>query len=190
VISTVHGRGTYVKEVDLSSATFDLASLRALLDNPLTSIKILEARFLPADQRIARKLQLEVGDRCVYIRRLLSLEDKPVYFHRGYLIYDPTRPVMEAEMQVTDLKGILQGSGSPLIKSGDLRLSSILLNEEESRTLAVELPASGMLLEHIFYDFENHPVSWGWFVCSSDDLCLRTHVGIEKAKRTRDERTR
>jgi DNA-binding GntR family transcriptional regulator len=191
VISTAQGRGTFVKEVDLGSASFDLTNLKELFDDTRTTVKILEARFLPADERVARKLQLKLGQRCVYIRRLLAVQDQPLFYHRGYLIYDPTRPVMEAEMQVTDLKGILQGSGSPLIKSGELFLSATVLNQEEAQTLQISsLPAAGMMLEHIFCDFEDRPVSWGWFVCSSEHLCLHTHLGIEKVKRTRDERTR
>jgi len=191
VISTAQGRGTFVKEVDLGSATFDLTNLKELLDDSRTTVKILEARFLAADERVARKLQLKAGQRCVFIRRLLALQDQPVFYHRGYLIYDPTRPVMEAEMEVTDLKGILQGSGSTLIKSGDLLLSATVLNEEETQTLQIiNTPAAGMMLEHIFYDFKDHPVSWGWFVCSSEHLCLHSRVGIEKVKRSRDERTR
>ena len=97
---------------------------------------------------------------------------------------------MEAEMEVTDLKGILQGSGSPLVKSGDLYLSSTLLDEEEAQILQVEQPAAGMMLEHIFFDFQDRPLSWGWFVCSSQHLYLHSRVGIEKTKRTVTERRR
>ena len=109
---------------------------------------------------------------------------------RGYLIYDPARPVIESELEVTDLKGLFQGSGSALIKSGDLYLESTLLNEEEAGLLKLERPAPGMVLEHIFYDFDDRPVSWGWFVASSQRLRLHTRVGIEFANETRDERTR
>lgn len=190
VISTSQGKGTFVKEVDISSATFDLFDLKKLLDDPETAIQILEAKFIPADERIARKLQLDINQRCVFIRRLLSSHEKPAYYHHGYLIYDPTRPVMEAEMEVTDLKGILQGSGSSLIKSGDLNLSATILSDEEARILQTTSPAAGMILEHIFFDFNDRPVSWGWFICSNEQLNLHTRVGIEKTKRTRDERIR
>jgi GntR family transcriptional regulator len=33
-------------------------------------------------------------------------------------------------------------------------------------------------LEHVFYDFENRPVSWGWFTCRADRLEFYTTVGI------------
>lgn len=191
VVSTVQGRGTFVKEVEIRSAAFYLQDLKQLFsENDDTTVKLIEARFQPADERVARKLQIPEGERAIYIRRLLLVAGEPAFYHRGYLINDPKRPVIEAELEVTDLKGIFQGSGSSLIKCGDLYLQATLLDEEEARLLNLDLPAPGMLLEHIFYDFADRPVSWGWFVCSSERLALHTRVGIEPANGKRDERAR
>jgi DNA-binding GntR family transcriptional regulator len=191
VISTAQGRGTFVKEVELGSAAFYLSDLKELFnDDESTTIRLIEARFVSADERIARKLQIRIGERAIFIRRLLVVKDQPAFYHRGYLINDPTRPVIEAELEVTELKGIFQGSGSSLIKFGDLYLESALLTSEEAQLLDLSMPAPGMVLEHIFYDFDDKPVSWGWFVCSSERLCLHTRVGIDELSGIRDERSR
>jgi GntR family transcriptional regulator len=179
IISTAPGRGTFVKAVELGAAAFYLHDLTELFnDDDSTAVRLVEARFLRADERISRKLHIKVGDRAIFIRRLLTVRGEPAFYHRGYLIYDPTRPVIEAEFQVTDLKGVFQGSSSPLIKSGELFLEAALLNEEEAGILQIPLPAPGMMLEHIFYDFDDKPISWGWFVCSSARLRLNTRVGL------------
>jgi GntR family transcriptional regulator len=65
-----------------------------------------------------------------------------------------------------------------------------MLDEEECKLLKLKAPSAGMLLEHIFYDFDNKPVSWGWFVCDNTRLRLHTRIGIEQVNGTRDERTR
>ncbi len=188
VISTAQGRGTFVKEVELGAAAFYLSDLKELFnDAEIAAVKLIEARFTPADERIARKLQIQVGERAILIRRLLMVRDEPAFYHRGYLINDPVRPVIEAELEVTDLKGIFQGAGSPLIKFGDLILESALINSEEAQLLALPTPAPGMVLEHIFYDFDNKPVSWGWFICSSARLRLHTRVGFQKTNGTQYE---
>jgi DNA-binding GntR family transcriptional regulator len=190
-VTTARGSGTFVKEVELAAASFYLQDLKELFsDDAGTTVKLIEARFVPSDERIARKLQIGVGERAIFIRRLLIVRGQPAFYHRGYLINDPLRPVVEAELEVTDLKGIFQGSGSPLIKYGDLYLESALLTPDEARLLELPVPTPGMVLEHIFYDFNDQPVSWGWFVCSSACLRLHTRVGIEQFKDTRDERTR
>jgi GntR family transcriptional regulator len=191
VVATAQGRGVFVKEVELGAAAFYLYNLKELFnDEAETAVRILEARFVTADDRLARKLHIGVGRRAIYIRRLLLVKNEPAFYHRGYLIYDPARPVIEAELGVTDLKGIFQGSGSTLIKSGDLYLEAVLLNEEEAGLLNLQRPAPGMVLEHIFYDFDDRPVSWGWFVASNSRMRLHTRIGIEFVNETRDERAR
>jgi DNA-binding GntR family transcriptional regulator len=191
IVATARGSGTFVKEVELGSASFYLQDLKELFgDATSTTVKLLEARFRPADERVARKLCIREGERAIFIRRLLLVDGEPAFYHRGYLVNDPNRPVVEAELEVTDLKGLFQGSGSSLIKHGDLYLESTMLDEDETRLLKLNSPAVGMLLEHIFYDFDDQPVSWGWFVCASTRLRLHTRVGIKQVDGVRDERAR
>jgi GntR family transcriptional regulator len=191
IVTTTRGSGTFVKEVEMGSASFYLQDLKELFsDNAATRVKLLEARFRPADERVARKLQIRESERVIFIRRLLEVGNEPAFYHRGYLINDPRRPVVEAELEVTDLKGLFQGSGSSLVKYGDLYLGATLLDGEETRLLKLTEPAVGMLLEHIFYDFHDNPISWGWFVCASTRLRLHTRVGMEYMSGTRDERIR
>ena len=102
-MATARGSGTFVKEVELSTASFYLQDLKELFsDDAGTTIKVLEARFCPADERVARKLQIQPGERAIYIRRLLLRAGEPAFYHRGYLVNDPHRPVIEAELEVTD----------------------------------------------------------------------------------------
>lgn len=180
IVTATRGSGTFVKEVELGAASFYLQDLTELFsDEANTTIRVLDARFYPADERIARKLQIEVGERTIHLRRLLLIENKPAFYHRGYLVNDPHRPIIEAELEVTDLKGLFQGSGSSLVKYGDLFLESTVLDEEEAMILQLESPTPGMMLEHLFYDFEDKPINWGWFVCASAHLRLHTRVGIK-----------
>jgi GntR family transcriptional regulator len=180
VVTATRGSGTYVKEVELGAATFYLQDLTELFsDEANTTIKVLDARFFPADERISRKLQIEVGERAIHLQRLLLIRNKPAFYHRGYLVNDPHRPIIEAELEVTDLKGLFQGSGSSLVKYGDLYLESTVLDEKEAEILQLDSPTPGMMLEHLFYDFEDKPINWGWFVCASAQLRLQTRVGIK-----------
>jgi GntR family transcriptional regulator len=180
VVTTARGSGTYVKEVELGTAKFYLKDLKDLFgDETNTIIKVLDTRYYPADERISRKLQVKEGERTIHIERLLFIEDKPVFYHRGYLVNDPHRPIIEAELEVTDLKGLFQGSGSSLVKYGDLALESTILDHKEAGILKLESPTPGMKLEYVFFDFEDKPINWGWFVCESSQLRLHTRVGIK-----------
>jgi DNA-binding GntR family transcriptional regulator len=183
VISTAPGSGTFVKAVDLGAATFHLQELQTLFSDKQTSVKLLEARVALADERIARKLAITVGKRVIYLRRLLCRNGEPTFYHREYLVYDPTRPLVEAEMEVTSLQGLFEGAGGSVLKHGDLTIEATVLNEDEARLLQVPALTAALNLEHVFYDLDNRPISWGWFICRGDRLRFATKVGIPEASR-------
>jgi len=173
------GRGTFVKPIAMSEATFGLKNLQDLLnDTEHTTVNILEARIVRADERVARKLDVPVGQRTVYIRRILRTDNLPTLYHREYLVYDPTRPIVEAELEVTSLQHLFSGAGETILKRGEISLEATLLNEEEARLLKVELPRAAFCFEHLFYDFEEHPISWGWFIGRNNLLRFTTQVGL------------
>ncbi|TET49203.1 MAG: GntR family transcriptional regulator [Anaerolineales bacterium] len=178
VVSAVQGRGTFVKALELGQAAFDLRELQELFTDSAMAVKLLDVRIVSADERTARKLDLAVGDKAVYIRRLLTVNGQPAFYHREYLIYDPTRPIVEAETEVTALRGLFDGSGSAMLKRGELSIEACLLNKDEARILQTTLPVAAFFLEHLFYDFDDRPVSWGWFICRSDCLRFSTSIGV------------
>ena len=65
-----------------------------------------------------------------------------------------------------------------ILKRGEISLEATLLNEEEARLLKVELPRAAFCFEHLFYDFEEHPISWGWFIGRNNLLRFTTQVGL------------
>jgi DNA-binding GntR family transcriptional regulator len=184
VVVAEQGRGTFVKSLTLGTAAFQLDGLQRLFqDEEGTEVKILEARIARASERTARKLAIQAGWRTVFIRRLISRLGEPMLYHREYLIYDPARPTVEAEMEVTSLRGLFEGTGGTALKRGDLAVEATVLTEEEARLLRSPAGAGAFRLEHIFYDFDDLPVSWGWFICPGDRLRFTTMVGIKEEER-------
>jgi len=179
VVIAEQGRGTFVKPLELSTATFDLDRLQQLFRNEGRSrVKLSEVRITSATERTARKLAIEVGDRIVYIRRLIFQGEEPVLLHREHVIYDPTRPLIEAEMEVTALSGLFSGGGESHLKRGDLTIDATVLTEGEAALLHSEVGVPAFRLEHIFYDFDDRPISWGWFICTGDRLRFTATIGV------------
>lgn len=181
IVSTAQGRGTFVKAIELGAAIFDLQELEELFTGtPGSCIRLLDVRVVSADERTARKLTIETGAPAIYIRRLFFRQDQPVFYHRAYLVYDPTRPIVEAEMDVTSLQGMFSHGSNTLLKRGELRIEATLINAEEARELQRPLPTAAFLLEHVFYDYEDRPISWGWFIFPGDMLHFHTQVGLRE----------
>lgn len=178
VVLGEQGRGTFVRPLDLGRATFDLTGLQQLFREDRSTVQLMEVRITSATERTAVKLAIQVGDPTVFIRRLISQGDTPLLLHREYVIYDPRRPLIEAEMEVTALRGLLSRGGGSDLKRGDLTIDATVLTGEESALLRCAAGAPAFRLEHIFYDFGDRPVSWGWFICSSDRLQFTATIGI------------
>jgi DNA-binding GntR family transcriptional regulator len=178
LVTAFQGKGTFVRPLDLGEATFRLKDLKDQLSSREDgSVRLLEARVVTADERVARKLAIAEGSRVVYIRRLLLQSDIPIMYHREYLLYDPRRPLVEAELDATTMEGLLRGQGSETLQSGELTIEAVILREEEAGLLDAAVASAAFRIEHVFYDLEGSPVSWGWFICRADRFKLRTCIG-------------
>ena len=100
-------------------------------------------------------------------------------YHREYLVYDPSRPIVESELEVTSLRGLFEGTGNSYIKRSVLSIEATVLKRDEAQLLQAPVATAAFNLEHLFYDFEDRPVSWGWFICPAADLRFTTIVGAQ-----------
>lgn len=186
VVIAEQGRGTFVRPLELGSAVFDLDRLQRLFRGEgRATVKLLEAHITSASERTARKLAIQAGERTIFIRRLIYQGADPMLLHREHVVCDPTRPVVEAELDVTTLYGLFSGGGESTLKRGDLTIEPTALTEEEASMLHAEVGAAAFRLEHIFYDFDDRPVTWGWFVCPGDRLRFTATVGLPDLGRSR-----
>lgn len=189
IVDTAQGRGTFVKPIKLGSATFHLQELLAIFNDEQTNVTILEARIVTADYRAALKLKVPEGKKIIYIRRLLARGEDPLLYHREYLIYDPSRAIVESELEVTSLRGLFQGEGSSDFKFGELSIEVTVINAEEAKTLKAPEGSAAFNLEHIFYDYSESPISWGWFICRGDRLRFTSTLGVRNGEGKNDNQT-
>ncbi|MCX7669573.1 MAG: GntR family transcriptional regulator [Anaerolineae bacterium] len=186
LVTAMRGRGTFVRPLVLGTATFGLQALEDLFNDERTTVRFLSVKTAPATARISQKLGVPVEAKVIFIRRLLSNEGEPVAYHREYLIFDPTQPIVEAEMGITSLQGLFDGRGETVLKRGDLTIEATVITEEEAALLNVPAGRAAFRIEHIFFDFEDRPVSWGWFIIPGDRLRFRATVGVQQPSATRN----
>jgi DNA-binding GntR family transcriptional regulator len=178
IVVTEHGRGTFVKQPQLAAATFDLSDLMGYLASPNVEAHILEARIVSAGPRVAEKLAVTEDERVISIKRLLLRSDEPVFYHSEYLVFDPARPLVEAELATTALQDLFSGAPGSDLKYGKLTLHASAFTEAEAAQLGEDPGTLAWVLEHLFFDFDDRPESWGRFVGRADRLSFTTTVGI------------
>ena len=179
VVNTIQGSGTFVRPIALDAVAFRLEEFnRIIKDSNQTKVRLLEVQIERADDVIARKLDISRGDRTILLRRLIFHETDPVLYQKEYLIYDPSRPIVEAEMEVMSLHGLIYGTGESGLKHGKLAIEPIVLDKEEADLLNAPEKLPAFRLEHIFYDFYDHRVSWGRFTCRGDRFRFTAEIGF------------
>ncbi len=182
VVTTVQGSGTFVKAPDMGGANFSMKEFYSIFkDREKAKIKLLDAKILKADKEAALMLHVPEGQRVILLKRLVLKEGDPIIFHREFLIYDPNRPIIETELEVTTLYGLFERTGQTAIKRGDLSLEAMVLNPEEARLLNTMPLQPAFRIEHLFYDFDEKPLSWGQFICRGDQLRFKAVVGLSPA---------
>lgn len=179
-VITEQGRGTFVKSLRFWTSTFDLAELQNILnDDKKTRVRILQSSVIPADERISRKMKITPGKYVIYIRRLVNVNENPFLYHREYLIYDKSKPIIESELDVTSIRCLFEGKNNSFLKHSQVTIEATVLDENEATLLKTQEAKPAFLIEHTFYDFEDRIVGWGWFICPGDRLRLTSPIGID-----------
>jgi GntR family transcriptional regulator len=179
LVTTTQGKGTFVRSPDLGEAVFRLQEITDMwTGDDSVDVRLLEARILPADGKVASMLHLRPADPVVYMRRLVSRRGQPLIYQVEHVVYDERRPLVETQLRITSLDGLLQAARGEGIPSGQLTILAVSLDAEAARFLKVPEGSPAFCLEHLFLYFDGRPVSWGRFLCRADQFRLTTHIGV------------
>ncbi|GAB4245688.1 MAG: GntR family transcriptional regulator [Thermoleophilia bacterium] len=177
LVTTTQGKGTFVRSLDMGEAVFKLQDLTAQWSQASMKVRLLQASIARADERAADRLKCAAGAETVFLRRLLLRDDIPVIYHREHVLYDPERPLVESQLQITSLPGLFEAAAGEGLTGGQLTIQAVGLDEEAAGHLRVSPGAPAFALEHVFHDSSGKPVSWGWFLCRADQVRLSATVG-------------
>jgi GntR family transcriptional regulator len=177
LISGIRGRGTFVRSIDLGDSVFRLDSLTGDWLDESAEIRLLSASMTRADEKVAKMLQLESAERVIYLRRLVLYDGTPAMYHTEYIVYDPRRPLVESQLQLTSLHAFLDSGRAHRFPLGELTLTAVSLDEESARVLGETEGALALRLEHVFQQSDRTPVSWGWFLMRAELFRLRARLG-------------
>jgi len=171
------GQGTFARSFDLSDSLFRLDFRGGEWLDESADIRLLEASMTRADDNVAHRLEVEQGQMVVHLRRLVSYDGDPAMSHTEYILYDPRRPLVEAQLQLTSLNAFLDSGGTHRFSRGFLHLTAVDLDNDSAELLQAAEGASALRLEHVFQDTDGTPVSWGWFLLRAELFRLSARLG-------------
>lgn len=179
LVTGVKGRGVYARSRDLADSVFRLDSLSGEWLDGSAEIRLLSASMTKADGRVAAMLHVSPGDRVIHLRRVVFSDGIPAMYHTEYIIYDPRRPLVESQLQLTSLHAFLDSGGAQKFPRGELTVTAVKLDADSARVLGEPEGALALRLEHVFQESDRTPVSWGWFLLRAELFRLRALLGSE-----------
>jgi GntR family transcriptional regulator len=170
------GKGTIVcapnKEIVFELADF----FEDMKKRGLTpSSKLIEARILPADDKLAKKMQIPPKTKYIFFRSILYAEDEPLVYDTKYIIYSKQKPILEEFNELSLHKLVAVHSQNFAVKSMRT-LKATNLTEEESVLLKVKPNTAAFLLEQTLYDINNKIIGLGKSLYRGDRYQL-TNIG-------------
>lgn len=179
LVSRLQGKGTYVRKIGVSTSSFNLDTLTDVLaDKENLSVRILKATIKKTPGLEKEMLGLSPEQPVVLVERLILHRDEPFALQLSYSNFDPKSPTVESMLDTVVLTDLIFQEGYSNIKRGVLRLLPTLPNEREAELLKLEKGATAFRLEHLYYDFDNKPAAFGWFIVSHEKIPIESRIGI------------
>lgn len=179
LVLRIQGSGTYVRKIDVLTSSFGLESL----GNVFADAKNLEVRIVKAEVKKSPGVEKEVlglkpNQPVIVVERVILHHNEPFTLHVSYTNFDPKSPTVESMLDTVVLTELIFHEGYSNFKRGALRLLPVQLDGREAKLLELEVGSSVFKLEHLFYDFDNKPTAFGWFIVSHNKMPLISKVGV------------
>jgi GntR family transcriptional regulator len=160
----VQGKGTYVaprklrgRYVQESTGFFEDMEARGLSQRT----RVLEKRIIEADQFLADRLQLSVGEKVFYMSRLRFVDDEPAHISFSHVPYKLCPGLIDEDFTAQSLYRTMQKYGQ-VIHHGTRLIEVQFATHEESRLLKTAFEAPLLVVIGTMYDGNDVPIEYGF----------------------------
>jgi GntR family transcriptional regulator len=179
LVSRAQGKGTYVRKIGVAACSFSLDAMTdTLADKDNLTVRILKAAIKKTPGMERQVLELAPDQPVVVVERLILHRNEPFTLQVSYSNFDPASPTVESMLDTVVLTELIFQEGCSNIKRGVLHLLPTRLGRREAELLELEKGATAFKLEHLYYDFDNRPAAFGWFIVSHEKIPIVSKIGI------------
>jgi len=179
LVLRVQGKGTYIRKIEVSSSSFGLGTFEEIFaDKENLGVRIVNASVKKKPGFENEVLELAPNQPIILIERIILHKNEPFALHISYTKFDPTSPTVESMLDTVVLTELIFQEGYSNFKRGALHLIPTQLSDREAKLLRLEPGKSVFKLEHLFYNFDNQPAAYGWFLISHEKMPLVSRIGI------------
>jgi GntR family transcriptional regulator len=171
-IESIQGKGSFVTAPSMDNLVLRLSENNIMGEDRSYLVRLMELHTIAADDRIARKLDVDVGSRIIKIKRLLSRSEGPVAIDCRYLPYVKGVPLLEKEIEYATFPELVARHTELASVRNSLRVSASILSEKEAQILDISAGFPALCVEQIIYAPNDRPVGWSKMICRGDRFTL------------------
>lgn len=164
------GRGTFVASPQVEKATFQFLGFHEDMQRRglAPDARLLEAKVVAAPPRAARGLEVPVGSKVLFYRRVLLANGEPLVYDRKYLRYAKGKPILENDLAYLPLPEAVAQHSDVAPVSSRLSIQATVVREEEASLLQVPAGTPAFYIEQVICAADGRPVGYGWYIYRGD----------------------
>ncbi|WP_446222134.1 GntR family transcriptional regulator [Nocardia sp. IBHARD005] len=138
--------------------------------------EVRAATTITAPAAVARRLELDPGDKVVYIERLRFLADLPLSLDLTYLAPDLGAEVLAHDLETTDVFVLLEQVTGRSLGAADLALEAIAADPHTATTLDTPAGAPLLMLDRLTHLDDGRPVDLEFIRMRGDRITMRGNL--------------
>lgn len=178
LIFRIHGKGSFVAK---PKAFQDVTRLQGFAEAmSVMGYEIVNdlrrLHFIPAEDKVARKLGINVGDTVAEIHRVRYLNRQPLSLEITWVPESIGRVLESADLATRDIFLILENDCGIPLGHADLSVESILADDELVEALRIEEGAPVMRIERLTHDRDGQPLDYEHLYYRGDAFQYRFRI--------------
>jgi GntR family transcriptional regulator len=163
VITRRKGKGTFISEPKINEGLIQKLTgfYQDMVErglNPVT--KVLYQDVVPANEKVARFLNIQPETEVIDIKRLRFINDEPILLVTTYIPYYIYPPLATVDLTNRSLYEYLEKEGGIFLTRGRRYIEAVLANETEASLLGIERGAALLMLESVSYAENDLPIEY------------------------------
>jgi len=165
-LQRVKGRGTFIRKPKIvqESTRFIESYNQEMLDKGLTpKTEVLELRVTAAPEPVAKKLNIQVGDKVIKLKRIRyakpDYDESPVVLTTVYIPYDIAPNLLHQDLEKESLYDVLDRQGV-VIQKVERELEIKLIYGKTARLLNTKPNSPAHFISSVGYSSSGRPVEY------------------------------
>ena len=163
VITRQKGKGTFISLPKISEGLVQKLTgfYQDMVERGLKpGSQVLHQEVTPSNEKVARFLNIEPGEKVIDIQRLRFINDEPIQLVTTYIPYAMCPSLATADLSNQSLYAFLDKECGIYITKGHRFIEAVLANDHEAELLSIERGAPLLMLDSVSYSEDGQPIEY------------------------------